>query len=159
MKFDSEEWLKLRDDKLTEWLGDPSAVQLAQIIGQSTELFDDMLDRDVDIGQEKIFHLMHSLWVILPFNEFWNRHKHFLMPILMMSLNAWLDSNKLEGGDAADTVYAYTMRNLTLQVLPMMVYIIHGEKRMREVSLEIHKFFTDHESYEEYLRKTKDGDG
>jgi len=39
-----------------------------------------------------------------------------------------------------------------------MVYIIHGEKRMREVSLEIHRFFTEHESFHEYLDKSKDGD-
>ena len=150
-KFDTGEWLVLRDAKFMEWFGDPSAVQFAQIFGQSTELFDDMLDRDVDIGQDQIFNLMHSLWITLPFNAFWNSHKHFLTPILLMTINAWVTSNILENGNKNDRVYAYTTRNIGAQIFPIMVYLLHGDSRMREVSLDIHKFFTDHETLEQYL--------
>ena len=153
-EFDTDDWLTVRDQKFMEWFGDESAVQFAQIIGQSAELFDDILDRDVAINQDQVFNLMHSLWGILPFNDFWNRHKGFLMPVLLMSLNAWLVANKLEDGDSNDRVYAYTTRNLTLQVLPLMVYVLHGDARMRELSYEIHKFFTGHETLDEYLDKT-----
>ena len=152
--FDTPEWLKLRDQKFMEWFDDESAVQFAQIVGQSAELFDDILDRDADINQNQVFHLMNALWVTLPNNKFWQTYRGFLTPILLMSLNAWLVANKLESGTSNDRVYAYTTRNLTLQILPMMVYALHGEKRMREVSMDIHQFFTVHESFEDYLDKT-----
>lgn len=155
-EFDTNEWLKLRDAKLMEWLQDEPAVQFCQIVGMSTELFDDMSDRDVDIEDHQLFNLIFSLWVTLPNNAFWKAYQHSLTPILLMSLNAWLDANKLETHDADpnDRVYAYTFRNLTLQVLPLCVYLLHGEARMRELSLEIHKFFTGHETFEQYLDAT-----
>ena len=153
-KFDTDEWLVLRDAKFMEWFEDESAVQFAQIVSQSTELFDDILDRDVAIGQDHIFNLMHSLWITLPDNKFWAAYRLFLTPVLLMSLNAWLVANKLEDGSSNDRVYAYTTRNLTLQIFPMMVYALHGENRMRELSMDMHQFFTEHETLDEYLDKT-----
>lgn len=154
LEFDSSEWLKLRDEKFREWFQDESAVQFAQIFSQSTELFDDILDRDVDIDEHQVFHLMTALWLTLPNNKFWQVHRLFLTPVLLMTLNAWLVSNKLENGTSNDRVYAYTTRNLGLQIFPLMVYALHGEKRMRELSMEIHQFFTEHETFDEYLDKT-----
>ena len=150
LQFDTPEWLQIRDKKLIEWIGDPSAVEFIQILGMSTELFDDLVDRDKEISEAQIFSLIMSLWVKLPFNSFWNAHKGFLMPVLLMSINAWQDANVLEKGEGSDQVYAYVFRNLTLQVLPMVIFILHGEQRMRELSLEMHRFFTGHETYEQY---------
>jgi hypothetical protein len=148
--FDTAEWIQLRDEKLMEWIGDPSAVDFIRILGLSTELFDDLVDRDRDVSNAQIFNLMISLWVKLPFNSFWNTHKGFLMPILLLAINAWQDANVLEKNTGNDKVYAYVLRNLTLQILPMVIFILHGEKRMRELSLEMHRFFTEHETFEQY---------
>ena len=149
-QFDTPEWLQKRDEKLAEWIVDPSAVEFVRILGMSTELFDDLVDHDKDVSETQIFNLIISLWVKLPFNSFWNAHKGFLMPVLLMSINAWQDANVLEKNKGNDQVYAYVFRNLTLQVLPMIIFILYGEQRMRELSLEMHRFFTEHESYEQY---------
>jgi hypothetical protein len=149
--FDTEEWLIQRDQKLTEWIEDSSAVEFVRILGMSTELFDDLVDQDKPVSEKQIFNLIFSLWVDLPFNSYWNAHKHFLMPVLFMSINAWLDANVLEKGERSDRAYAYVFRNLTLQILPMVVFTLHGKERMREVSLEMHRFFTEHETLDDYL--------
>lgn len=153
--FDTEEWIAIRDEKFKEWFGDPSAEHFARIFSKSTELFDDMVDGDKQRTAEDVFHWMHSLWFELQFNEFWNTRKNFLIPVMLMAANAWMDANELEKGDLNDRVYSYSLRNLALQVFPMMVFVMYGQKRMREVSLDIHRFFTAHETLDDYLA-TKD---
>ncbi len=148
--FDTVDWLELRNKKLMEWLQDESAVEFFKILGVSTELFDDLFDKDRELTEMQIFNLITSLWVDLPLNAFWNEHKYFLMPVLLMSINAWLDANKLEDGTETDKAYSYVFRNLTLQAIPMAVYVLHGKERMREVSLDVHRFFTEHETFEQY---------
>jgi hypothetical protein len=150
LQFDTPEWLRLRDEKLMEWFGDTSAVELVRILGISTEIGDDLADGDKPITDEQVANLLLSLWVKLPANAFWNTHRGFLTPVIFMSINAWLDANKLQSGTETDRVYSYVLRNLTLQIIPLIVFILHGRQRMRELSLEIHHFFTGHETFDQY---------
>lgn len=157
LEFDTPDWVALRDEKLMEWLEDRHAANFFGILAKSTELFDDIVDGD-PVSEGQIFDLMMSLWLHLPNNPFWITYRRELTPLLITATNAWLDANVLEKGSETDRVYAYVYRNLTLHAIPFAVFLLHGQARMREVSLDIHRFFTEHETFREYCAEHEDGE-
>jgi hypothetical protein len=67
------------------------------------------------------------------------------MPLVIQSINAWLDSVELEKGDSNDRAYALTLRIISLQIAPMIVMLLRGKEAAREVSTDMWRYFTAHD--------------
>lgn len=151
MLHDSMNWRQVRDSKLLEWFdGDASAVEFVIALSSLAELWDDLIDKDKE--PRDINQTFWNAMVVLPCNEFFNAHKTFLMPLIVQSINAFQDSVELEKGDVSDRAYALTLRNLALQLVPMVVFLKKGFSASRQVSLESWRFFTQHDDAMSWIK-------
>ena len=148
--FDSPLWRAERDRRLQEWVGDERAVEFLLVYGDACELFDDLIDRDKPVEDDHVVRVMFNLLTELPLNPFFERYKLSLIPALVIGMNAWLDANRLESGDSNDQAFAYVLRDVYCEVVALVVYLTRGRDYMREHSLEIRRFFTKHETLDQY---------
>lgn len=153
MKHDSNEWRALRNTKLLEWFdGDQSAVEFIIALSSIAELWDDLIDKDKELTPEEINQVFWNALVTLPCNEFFNTHKAFLMPLILQGINAWHDSVELEAGPENDRAYALTLRLLTLQLAPMIVFLKKGFAESRKVSVDMWRYFTAHDDAMKWIK-------
>lgn len=155
LEFDTPEWQALRNQKLMEWVGNPDALRFLMIFGDTCELFDDIVDRDVDIPDDHAVRVLFAVLTELPFNRFFESYKHQLVPIIVTGINAWLDSTVLEKGSDNDKVFAYVLRDWYVELISFIIFALRGQEYLRSVSMEIRHFFTHHETLEAYREKLK----
>lgn len=153
MKFDTPEWRAERDAKLAAWVGDARAVQFIVDFADACELFDDLIDRDREIEADHVTRVLFNLLTELPLNPFFDKWKGQLIPLIITGINAWLDANALENGDANDKVFAYVLRDWYMEFVSFVIYLTRGRDAMRAVSLEVRRFFTHHETLDQYREK------
>ena len=150
-EFDTPEWRKIRDEKLIQWVGDKEAVDFLILYGDICEKFDDLEDGDsedrLDLGE-----LMFQCMGELPSNPFFDKWKHVLIPIMVMGINAWQDANFLENHPKTtnDLALSYVFRYKYVEIVPIVIFLTQGWTGMREVSLEVRRFFMGNETLEEY---------
>jgi hypothetical protein len=154
-KYESEEWNLQKEELLYKWLGDEHAVIFILTIGQITETWDDLIDKDKQLSDDHINEVFMHMLTSLPLNPFFDRYKLQLIPVLIVGINAWMDANKLEKKSKNDKVFAYVLRDYILEITNMAVYLLKGREAMKEYSLEIRSFFTKHEPLDVYLEKLK----
>ena len=154
-KYESEEWNSKKEELLYKWLGDEDAVIFILTIGQITETWDDLIDKDKEVTDEQINSLFMHMLIDLPVNPFFDRYKFQLLPVLIIGINAWMDANKLEKGSRNDKVFAYVLRDWILEITNMAVYLLKGQEYMQQCSIDIRNFFTKHEPLDMYLEKLK----
>jgi hypothetical protein len=153
LEFDTPEWQALRDAKLKEWLGNDDALRFLAQFGDICELFDDLIDKDKPVPDEHVIRVLFTCLTEMPVNQYFERHKYQLIPIIITGINAWLDANHLERGSRNDRVFAYVLRDWYVELIAYVIYSLRGKDYMRSVSMEIRRFFTHHETLEQYLEK------
>lgn len=63
----SKEWIEERNKKLLQWFnGDVEAVEFLLLLSDITELWDDLIDRDVPIHDERIHSVFTKIFLVLP---------------------------------------------------------------------------------------------
>jgi hypothetical protein len=152
-EFDTDAWRKLRDDKLYQWIGDPHALEFLITFGDICEVWDDLIDQDKPILPEDIHRAFWSLLIELPLNPFFDKFKANIIPVLITGVNAWMDSNELEKGNDNDKIFAYVLRDWYMELVSFIIYLTRGKDYLRMVSIDIRRFFTDHETFEKYLER------
>jgi hypothetical protein len=154
MTFDTPSWRGERDAKLLGLFGgNQSAVSFYVAVSTLCELWDDLTDRDKEIAQADVDAAFWSALITLPSNEFFNTHKAFFIPLIIQGINAWKDSVELEKGDAQDRAYALTLRNLGIQLVPMIVTVLRGHEAARQMSVDFWKWNTAHDDALAWINK------
>jgi hypothetical protein len=153
MMFDTDEWRAARDAKLAVWIQNPAAVQFIVDFADVCELFDDLIDRDVEIDDAHVIRVLFAVLTEMPLNAFFDQWKRQLIPIIVTGINAWLDANALEKGSDNDKVFAYVLRDWYMEFVSFVIYLTRGRDAMRAVSLDVRQFFTHHETLEQYREK------
>jgi hypothetical protein len=140
-EWDSEAWRLERDRKLREWIKNESAVQCVIMLSGISELWDDLIDEEV-VPEQRVHRAFVQAIVGLQFNAFWSDHKHMLMPVVIVAINAWMDANVMQRAeDRNERILAYSLRNLTYELASMAAFCVSGWEGMRDVSLEMRRFF------------------
>lgn len=153
-EFDTQAWRELRNRKLREWVGNDDAVQFILAFAEVCEVWDDLIDKDKPIDDDRINSVFWTLLAEMPLNPFFDRFKANLIPILSTGINAWLDANELEKrGTENDLVFAYVLRDWYMEFVSFVIMLTRGRAYMREVSMEVRRFFTHQETLDEYRRK------
>lgn len=150
--FDTPEWQSIRNEKLSEWVGDRDAIEFLLIAFNAAEFFDDVVDGDKDVRAQAPSVLL-SMIADLPLNPFFDKYKHSLIPLLIAGSNAWQDANVLEQGSDNDKAMAYVLRDWYMELLAFVVYLTRGNEYLRKTSLEMRRFFSQHETLAQYMRK------
>lgn len=137
----SEEWKKERDVFLREWIGNDHAYQFLLDISDITELWDDIVDEDTTIPVDRVHAVFTRALISLPMNPFYAQHRSFLTPVLITSINTWLDANELQHGTRNERALAYTARNMDIQVIQAIIYLTRGQEFLRTISPQLWKMF------------------
>lgn len=153
--FESEEWRATRNALLREWIRDEFAVRFVLDWADICEVWDDLIDQDKEIKQEDVNRAFYTAIIELQLNPFLHQHKANLIPLLRTGINAWLDANILEKGEKQDRVFAYVLRDVYMEFVSEVICLTRGWEYLRSVSVDVRRFFTHHESLEDYLEKLK----
>ena len=135
------EWKQERDEYLRDWIQDPHALQFLMDVSDITELWDDIVDADKVLTVEHVNAVFMRALISLPCNPFYAQHSSFLTPILITSINSWLDANLLKQGSRSERAVAYTTRNMDIQVIQAIIYLTRGQEFLRTVSPQLWKMF------------------
>lgn len=119
--------------------------------------FDDVLDRDADIGEASIYKALWQAMVELPRNGFYKAHFNELNPIVCQGILCWRTANTLERGTDEDgRRFAYVLRSAYLDVVTHTALILGGPEFAAEVALDL-KRWAANESYATYRRELPAG--
>ena len=152
LEYDSAAWQEVRNQKLREWVQDPYAVDVVLDLSELAEIWDDIVDGDNPVDKDRVGRLFYRLIAELPFNPFFVQHKTQITPVFVTAMNAWQDANKMElGSDDDDKVRAFTLRFWCVEIIIYVIHLTRGYEVMRSLSADVRKFFTGHESLNEYL--------
>lgn len=142
MIWGSSEWKKERDRKLRYWFkGNEDAFNLIMAWSDIGELWDDFIDGDKPIPVSRVHDAFMAAVVEIPGNAFYQEHRTTLTPVLIQAISAWMDANKFEHGSVSQRALAYTLRNLDIQLVQSMVYIVGGFGWLRQHSADIWDLF------------------
>ena len=152
MIFDSPEWREKRNTLLQEWMmGNQDAVEFLLTVFQAAELWDDIIDGDTHKAKGAVSTTMLALLVDLPANKFFYENLNTLRTGMLLGINAWKDSVMLEQrSDRWAQCWAYALRDLYMELVPLCAMLIGGYHHMRAISLPAREFFQA-ETLEEYL--------
>lgn len=152
MKYDGPEWREARNAMLYRILDHDDAVRFILLIMEMGEQWDDVVDGDMQATPDAICKLMWLAIVDLQLDPFYKQHHHSLLPVLIVGMNAWMDSIKLEQGTRQQRAIAYGLRDFYLEVIGMAIYLLHGYEAMRRDTAEIRAFLMDtHETMDDFL--------
>ena len=150
--YDSAMWREERDRLMAEWVGDESAVKFLVLFFDACEFFDDVHDGD-ELEHGHFTRVLFGVLTEIPANTFFDRWKGQLIPVMIAGINAWLDANVLEGGGKHDRISSYALRDWYLEIVNVVIYLTRGRDVMRELSMDVRRFFTQHETLEQYMDK------
>lgn len=92
--------------------------------------------------ENTMFNLLNDLTLALNTNPFWGQHAGALMPLFIASVNAANDARqlKLENEPRWKDLEAQA-RNLWVEMIPAIIFLVHGYAAMRVASVDIKKTF------------------
>ncbi len=143
-------------DHLHRWLcADAEAVALAELFGELSQLWDDLIDEDQPVSTAQREHLFRLSLVELPKNGFYQRYFYQLQPVLEDRLYTWLDCNRIErGGSDAQLQAAYILRSVVTDLVIHMAYLIGGYDWRQQVAFEVREYvYGGNESWPSYRRE------
>ena len=147
----SREWIAARDALLLRsFRGNRDAVDCILELSTVTEIWDDLVDRDKPVDEAEVNRAFVTALTTLPRNPVWREHCLFLLPAVLLGINAWLDANELERDpEERYRMLAFYARNYVAEVVHAVAFCVLGFAGMREVSLELRRFMA-HESFAEW---------
>lgn len=157
MQHDSKEWRAIRNRMLDHWIGDQVAINWLLDYFDVCELFDDLIDKDKEISDERVVRALWESMVDMPTNPFFRANSHILLPVISLGINYWLDANDLEkAGDDRSLHIAFVIRNVYTGITQTVIECVKGRTAMRKISHEVIDFFGI-ETLQEYMVKIKEG--
>jgi|ERR1700742_134008 len=151
MPIMSNEWQVQNQENKKRWfLGNTEAINFINTLFYAVELWDDLIDKDVEISDNRINEVFAGLMVALPGNEWFIKHRFHYFPIIIQSINGFHDANNLaKSQDKKLRNLAFHIRNMGTEIHIATAYLIGGYEYMRKVSGEIREFFA-FEQFEEW---------
>lgn len=114
------------------------------------ELWDDLVDKDREIPLSEINDVFMGLLFVLPTNEFFRKHQERLLPVMLMAVNAFYDSESLKKSENIRIrKIAFQLRFALIEVFKTCALIIGGWEHLRNVSQEMIEFYA-YEDFEEW---------
>lgn len=136
---------------LTVAKGDHGAADFLATVHDIAHVWDDLIDRDVDVSPECIHQAFFSALVRLPRNAFYMRNFEALNAILVSAINNWQVANELERGGSTDDLHiSYITRSAYTDLILMVAHLVGGQGWVREIGPTVRRFVHG-EGWEGYL--------
>ena len=121
--------------------GNREAHLYLNIICRSARLIDNLFDDLNSWQDEDTYDLSHLLLVELPDNPFFMANRHSLLPLHLVSLNAWKDANSWETAEGVRRTYALVIRDTITELGLMVAHLVGGRDYLESVSLKVRELF------------------
>ena len=147
----SKEWCDQNHRNKQRWfMGNRDAVDFVNCLFDAVELWDDLIDKDVEIPTDHINRVFLSLMFALPSNQWFISNRGYYLPLIMTAINGFHDANVLAGNESKKLRnLAFHIRNFGIELHIATAFLIGGYEHMRVVSQEIREFFA-FESFEQW---------
>lgn len=149
----SAEWQKQNQDNKIKWFkGNQSAIDFVNHLFYAVEFWDDLIDKDVEISNERINEVMTILFIGLTSNNWFIDHREYYHPLIIMAINGFNDANKM-AKDSDDKIknLAFHIRNLGTEIQIATAFLIGGFDYMNSISEEIRRFYA-FEDYKDWIK-------
>jgi hypothetical protein len=125
-------------DRLKELAnGDPDAMACAQTLWCYIHWLDDCIDKDKVLTHEDSAQRSMDLLLMLSFNRFWEANKSHLVPVLLVGLNSWLDSERAKHHpDYRFRAAADVWKSVYGEVFYQIALLTGGYEHMRKMALK-----------------------
>lgn len=131
--------------------GDQSATDFLLMIHDVAHVWDDLIDRDLDVAPSAINAAFFAALIGIPNNAFYRRHIDQLQPLVMSSVTNWLVANQLEATDSeSDKHIAFITRSGYVDLFLYVAALIGGPAWAVEVGAKVRRF-VHAEGIETYL--------
>lgn len=121
--------------------GNESAAEFLRLVTDVAHVWDDLIDRDVDVDPETIDRALLTSLVFLPNNEFYRQNFNLLHPVLLAAVNNWRVANDLEAGGMEDDLrIAFITRSSYIDLALQTAFIVGGFDWARTVGPTLRRF-------------------
>jgi hypothetical protein len=138
MNLPQGEWMHDRQKLLEIFQGNTDAFELASMLAELVDTWDDAIDRDKPVTDDR---LNRSFWLALvemPGNEFYRSYGHMLRPVVATGILNWIAANKLQSSrDVHHVEIAHVIRYSIGDVLMLIATIIGGQEWGFKVAADI----------------------
>jgi hypothetical protein len=145
--------ISISDEQLLAYLkGNRHALKYVMGLYKAIHLWDDLIDKDCEVGDSEINKVMFSLMCEVPINPFYLEFHYELAPMLRAMVTDWMDSVPLERHMGVNgKAFAYGLRASFSNMVIQCAYLLGGYEWMLRVSTEVRAAIIHCESYENYL--------
>ena len=120
------------------------ALKFVRLFADRAHYVDDIVDDEGQITDEDIIQRELAWMLALGQNEFYKAHSGFLMPLIIMGCNAWLDANQWEkSDDPVKKTHSDVIKSLYHEVVFACVYICGGWAALREFTKQHREYQKD----------------
>lgn len=93
-------------------------------------------------SENAMFDLLNNMTIALNTNPFWAQYVGTLMPLFIAAVNGANDARELQVmGETKWNALQGQSKDLWVEIMPAIVFLVHGYAAMRLVSTEIKKSF------------------
>lgn len=132
--------------------GDAAAADFIDMATNIAHVWDDLIDRDKDVGDDEISNAFFQALVRLPRNAFYRKHFDHLNSVLINSISNWQVATKLERlGGPYETSIAFVLRSSYIDLVTQSALLVADQKWACQVGEEARRL-THGETYEGYLK-------
>ena len=111
---------------VTQEVSDPEAQRFLQIVFDTIEVWDDLLDRDKEVASADLHRVFTQLLVDLPLCTFFRRHQDALVGHMVTAIAAWHASNAMVRGNQEAQAQAYVLRKEFINLVVLCVALTAG---------------------------------
>jgi hypothetical protein len=124
-----------------EWFGgDQDALNMYRMLVALTHTWDDLVDKDVEVGEDDISNAFMIALVYLPANPFYQKIQQQIMPMWIMAMSAYNVANAFEKAkDEHGLEISHNLRYAAGHIVAFMVEVCLGRDEARKILPEVWK--------------------
>lgn len=140
MKFDAT----IKKDFLEATGGNEDAWRFVELFCERCHFLDDVIDGDKEFTDVDLVQSELAMMLAFSTNPFWAKHGSFLIPLIIASYNAWLDSNEwAESKDPVKKCHSDVVKSFYHEVVFACVYLCGGWAKLREFTQKHREYQKD----------------
>ena len=146
---------ELRDLSLEASCGNAAAADFLLIAVDAMHLWDDLIDKDKPVSDDKIHQVFTNLLTQLPINKFYQDYGVALSAVMLVSIQNWHVANAAERAQGADSPVvtldiAFVLRSSYVDWITMVATLCGGTEHGRRIAAKI-RMLAHREGYVTYL--------
>jgi len=142
-----------------EWFGgNQDALNMYRAFVDLAHIWDDLIDRDVPVSQDKINQAFLTCLVYLPANPFYRSIQDHILPMWLVVVSAYETANTFEQQkDAHGIEIAHGLRYAAGNIMAYAVHVCVGPEKAKEVLPEMWKSIF-YERFDDYRKEHLNAD-